>query len=107
MEKVPFTTVAWSDEPVTEHPGESGVAMWRTRLFGSTRVRMVEYSSGYRADHWCSRGHVLLVLDGVLHTELADGRRFTLHAGDSYQVSDDVDAHRSSTEVGARLFIVD
>ena len=69
--------------------------------------RMVEYSRGYHADHWCSKGHSLLVLEGVLETELADGRKVTLTAGTSYQVADGAEPHRSSTATGARLFIVD
>ena len=68
---------------------------------------MVEYTAGYKADHWCSKGHILLVIDGELQTELKDGRILRLSAGESYQVSDDVSPHRSSTERGARLFIVD
>src|SRR6185437_9727047 len=104
---IPFGTTDWSDVPPTEHPGETGMALWRTRQFGPIRVRMVEYSPGYLADHWCSKGHILLVLDGVLDTELADGRRFTLMPGMSYQVADEAEAHRSATAVGARLFIVD
>ena len=69
--------------------------------------RRPEYSPGYRADHWCSKGHVLLCLDGELQTELADGRVFTLKPGMSYQVADGAEPHRSFTETGARLFIVD
>ena len=87
------------------------MALWRTRHFGPAgnriRVRMVEYSAGYLADHWCQKGHVLLCLEGRLDTELADGRRFTLLPGMSYQVADGAEAHRSSTATGARLFIVD
>lgn len=74
---------------------------------GDVRIRMVEYSAGYLADHWCSKGHVLFCFDGELITELADGRRFTLAAGMSYQVADDAEPHRSSTAIGARLFVVD
>ena len=104
----PFTLVDWAAVPATEHPGEFGSATWRTRHFGEMRVRMVEYSPGYRADHWCDRGHVLLVLEGELETELKDGRRFHMKPGQSYQVSDFGDAaHRSSTAGGAKLFIVD
>ncbi|MFY8164020.1 MAG: DHCW motif cupin fold protein [Brevundimonas sp.] len=94
--------------PPTEHPGETGMALWRTFSTGDLRVRMVEYSPGYFADHWCDRGHVLFVLDGELESELRDGRTFKLTAGMSYQVSDFGDAaHRSSTSTGCRLFIVD
>ncbi len=104
---VPFATTDWAALPTTEHAGEAGMAWWRTLEVGGARVRMVEYTPGYIADHWCKRGHILLVLEGELLTELADGRSFRLTAGMSYQVADDVAPHRSRTETGARLFIVD
>lgn len=105
---VPFDTTDWSSIPTTEHPGETGKALWRTFEQGNVRVRLVEYSPGYRADHWCSRGHVLLVLEGTLLTELKDGRTFVLTAGMTYQAEDDAEnPHRSSSDTGARLFIVD
>jgi quercetin dioxygenase-like cupin family protein len=107
MQTIPFGTTDWSTIEKTEHPGIGGIALWRTRNFYDIRVRMVEYSPGYRADHWCSKGHILLVLEGELETELADGRKFMLKAGMSYQVADGAEPHRSSTRTGARLFIVD
>lgn len=107
MSDIPFGTTAWSALAATEHPGEKGTAWWRTQQFGAVRVRMVEYSAGYLADHWCSKGHILLCLSGELHTELKDGRVFTLTAGMSYQVADNAEAHRSWTDSGAQLFIVD
>lgn len=107
MHDIPFGITDWSTVEKTEHKGESGVAFWRTCMFGDVRVRMVEYSAGYLADHWCSKGHILLCLDGELHTELDDGRSFVLKPGMSYQVADHAEAHRSSTAAGARLFIVD
>jgi len=104
---LPFGTIDWSQLTPTAHQGESGVALWRTRQFGPIRVRMVEYSPGYRADHWCVKGHILLCLEGELHTELEDGRTFVLKPGMSYQVADNAEPHRSSAPVGAKLFIVD
>ncbi|MFY2569390.1 DHCW motif cupin fold protein [Achromobacter ruhlandii] len=107
MSNIPFGTTDWSEVETTEHPGDSGMAYWRTRQFGDLRVRMVEYTPGYLADHWCSKGHILLCLEGELHTELEDGRTFVLTPGMSYQVADQAEPHRSSTATGARLFIVD
>ena len=107
LSDIPFGTTDWSRVPTTEHAGDTGVALWRTRHFGAVRVRMVDYSPGYAADHWCSKGHILLCVSGELHTELEDGRTFTLTAGMSYQVADGAEPHRSSTAAGARLFIVD
>jgi hypothetical protein len=107
MPPIPFGITDWAEVETTEHPGESGTATWRTRQFGSIRVRRVDYSPGYRADHWCAKGHILFCLAGELHTELADGRHYTLSPGMSYQVGDEAEAHRSSTATGAALFIVD
>ncbi len=108
MSDIPFGTTNWTDVAPTEHRGERGMATWRTRDFGGIRVRMVEYSPDYLADHWCQKGHILLVLDGELETELDDGRRVVLKPGQSYQVADGAGPHRSRTgPAGAKLFIVD
>lgn len=107
MSNIPFGTTDWSSIERTEHAGETGLALWQTQHFGDLRVRMVEYTPGYLADHWCEKGHILLCLQGELHTELQDGRSFTLKPGMSYQVADRAEPHRSSTTIGATLFIVD
>ncbi|WP_047248136.1 DHCW motif cupin fold protein [Chromobacterium subtsugae] len=104
---IPFGVTDWADIPTAEHPGEQGRAYWRSRQFGDIRVRMVEYTPGYLADHWCEKGHILLCLEGELHTELDDGRVFILKPGMSYQVADHAEAHRSRAPQGAKLFIVD
>ncbi|WGS54085.1 DHCW motif cupin fold protein [Paraburkholderia sp. D15] len=107
MTGFPFGVTDWDTVEETEHRGEQGVARWRTRTFGAIRVRRVDYSAGYLADHWCVKGHILLCVEGELDTELQDGRRFTLKPGMSYQVADNAEPHRSSTAMGATLFIVD
>lgn len=109
INSIPFGMTDWQQIKPTEHPGERGVASWRTQQFGDIRVRMIEYSPGYLADHWCQKGHIVLCLEGEVHTELADGRVFTLTTGMSYQVADGAEAHRSRTgeTTGAKLFIVD
>jgi quercetin dioxygenase-like cupin family protein len=107
LRDMPFGVTDWTSVPATEHPGETGVALWRTRTWGAIRIRMVEYSPGYLADHWCSKGHILFCLKGELRTELEDGRTFVLRPGASYMVADGAEPHRSSTSSGATLFIVD
>lgn len=107
INNLPFSITDWSKIEKTEYKGEKGTAYWQTQKFGEIRVRIVEYSPGYLADHWCSKGHILFCLEGELHTELEDGRKFILKAGMNYQVADNAEPHRSSTVKGARLFIVD
>ena len=104
---IPFGTTDWAHVERVEHRGARGSAFWQTCQFGDVRVRMVEYTPGYLADHWCVKGHILLCMGGELQTELVDGRVFTLSPGMSYQVADHAEPHRSSSSVGARLFIVD
>jgi hypothetical protein len=107
MSNIPFGITDWGNIPPVEHKGEQGIAHWRTQQFGTIRVRMVQYSPGYVADHWCRKGHILFCIEGELHTELEDGRGFVLTSGMSYQVADSAEPHRSRTAIGARLFIVD
>ena len=110
MEKylIPFQITDWSTIPSTVHSGETGFATWKTLQLGGLRIRKVEYSENYCADHWCEKGHLLFVLEGNLMTELrGDGRKFEMTAGKSYEVSDGESSHRSVTKVGAKLLIVD
>jgi hypothetical protein len=104
---LPMSITNWSEVPLCEHPGEKGVALSRTRTFGDLRVRLVDYSYGYIADHWCSKGHVVFCLSGFLNIELRNGSRLSLEAGQSYHVGDGDSPHRSSAPEGASLFIVD
>ena len=107
IKNIPFGITDWETVPTEIYTGDSGCATWRTRHFGEIRVRLVDYSPGYRANHWCAKGHIIFCLSGEMTTDLMDGRSFLLKAGQSYQVADDDGQHRSHTEVGARLFIVD
>lgn len=102
-----FHTTDWEKVPVTEHKGETGMAYWRTLDYGNLRLRIVEYSKGYMADHWCTKGHIIYCLEGEMISELSDGSRHKLTKGMSYQVSDELSAHRTTTETGATLFVVD
>ena len=103
----PFQTLNWSSIEKKEHRGETGIAWWQIFIMGNIRVRKVEYSPGYKADHWCSKGHIILCLDGEMETELDDGRVMKLIAGMTYFVGDNCEAHRSSSKNGCKLFIVD
>lgn len=107
LKNIPFELIDWTKVPETRHAGESGVAVWQTIESDSVRVRIVTYSPGYLADHWCRRGHIVHVLDGELQTEVQGGQTVTLTTGMSYRVGDDLAPHRSATATGARLFIVD
>ena len=106
IDDLPFSPIDWSTIDPVEQPGASGTSLWRTVELGDIRVRMGEFSPGYSAPDWCTRGHVVLILEGELETELQDGRRVVqgpgmgLHIGDGH-------SHRSSTRTGARVFIVD
>ena len=107
MPPLAMSITDWSEVTPSEHPGEKGKARWRARTFGDIRVRMVEYTQGYVAGHWCLKGHVLLCMSGFLDIELGDGTRLCLQAGQSYHVGDGEPPHRSSAPEGAQLFIVD
>ena len=107
MTDIPFGITDWAHIKAERKPGETGWAEWKVRQFGAIRVRLLEYSPGYKADHWCVKGHILFCLAGELVTELEDGRQFVLRPGMSYQVADQAEPHRSFTRDGARLFVVD
>lgn len=104
---IPFTLMDWNTVPEERHNGETGHALWKVIHIGTIRIRRVEYSPGYRADHWCDKGHVIFCIDGEMTTELKDGRTFILKKGMSYHVGDNADSHRSYSENGVSLFIVD
>ena len=108
MTDIPFGTTDWSTIEPTAHAGDAGTAYWRTRhLRRHPRKDGRVFTPGYVANHWCSKGHILFCIEGELRTELEDGRLFVLLPGMSYQVADNAEPHRSSTDLGARLFIVD
>lgn len=105
--EIPFQQIDWSTIPKTEHAGETGKATWQTLEFPGLRIRMVEYSDGYVANHWCSKGHIVYCLEGELLNELATGEKNILTKGMGYVVSDDASSHRSSAQSPVRLLIID
>ena len=104
---IPFGITDWAVVMAERKMGETGWADWKVRQFGPIRVRLLEYSPGYKADHWCVKGHILFCVEGELITELEDGRQFVLRPGMSYQMADHAEPHRSFTTGGAKLFVVD
>jgi quercetin dioxygenase-like cupin family protein len=107
MLTIPFHTIDWSDIPKTEHKGETGTSFWQTLQFKGLRVRLVEYSKGYLADHWCQLGHIVYCLEGEFVTEMESGEKFILKKGMSYIVSDNLSSHRSVSTEGVKLLIID
>ncbi|MGB3006193.1 MAG: DHCW motif cupin fold protein [Chitinophagaceae bacterium] len=103
----PFQTLNWSSVPKEEHSGETGTAYWQIQMMNDIRVRLVEYSPGYKADHWCSKGHIIYCLEGEMETELYDGRIMKLSKDMCYFTGDENEAHRTSSKTGCKLFIVD
>lgn len=105
--KIPFQTIDWAKIPKVEHKGDTGIAYWQTMQFEGLRLRIVEYSKGYVADHWCTKGHIVYCLEGDLVSELNDDGKVTLTKGMTYVVTDDLSSHRSSTKNGVKLLIID
>lgn len=105
--KIPFQTIDWSNFSRTEHQDQTGVAYWQTIQFKGLRIRMVEYSKGYFADHWYEKGHIVHCLQRKVVNELKDGSKAILTSGMSYVISDDLSTHRSITDEGVILLIID
>ena len=104
---IPFQTIDWAAIPKIEYKGESGTAFWQTVQFPGLRLRIVEYSKGYMADHWCQKGHIVICLEGEFVSELQNGKEFILKKGMTYVVSDELSSHRSKTENGVKVMIID
>jgi hypothetical protein len=107
MPNINFQTIDWTNIEKTEHQGETGIAYWQTKQFEGIRVRIVEYSPNYLADHWCEKGHIVQCLEGEFVSELANGEMFTLTKGMTYIVSDELSSHRSVSANGVKLLIID
>jgi hypothetical protein len=104
---IPFQLIDWNHAVISEHPGESGSAHWKTMQFDGLRIRIVEYSPGYLADHWCKKGHIVHCLKGSFVSEMDGGEEYVLKEGMTYVVSDELSSHRSRTSEGVKLLIVD
>lgn len=103
----PFTTINWRKIEKIKHSGETGFAIWQIFMMNDIRIRMVKYSKGYVADHWCNKGHIIYCCKGSMVTELENGKKLKLKKGMNYFVGDDSMAHRTTSKKGCKLFIVD
>jgi hypothetical protein len=106
-ENIPFQLIDWSSVPTERHEGQEGFALWQTIQFKGLRIRLVDYSPGYMADHWCTMGHFIFCLKGSFVSELNNGEQFSLSENMSYIVSDELSSHRSFTKAGVKLLIMD
>jgi hypothetical protein len=107
INNIPFQTIDWASIPKTEHKGETGTSFWQTVEFPGLRIRIVEYSNGYIADHWCRKGHIVHCLEGSFVSEMENDNEIKLSNGNTYVVSDGMSSHRSVTVDGVKLLIID
>lgn len=107
MSNIPFQAIDWTSIRKEEYKGETGIAYWQTVEFPGLRIRLVEYSNGYLADHWCQKGHIVHCLEGTFISELQTGEHIELTKGETYVVSDELSSHRSSSTAGVKLLIID
>ena len=107
MKKISFQTINWNNLPGTESCGISGTSYSQSKEFPGLKIRIVEYSAGYLADHWCQKGHIVYCLKGEVINEQEDGEQFNLKEGMGYVVTDNMSSHRSRTEKKVKLLIID
>jgi len=106
-QNIAFQTIDWNLIPKEEHKGENGTSFWQVMQYEGLRIRIVEYSPGYLADHWCKKGHIVHCLEGEVISELQNSDVNILEKGMTYVVSDELSSHRSKTINGAKLLIID
>jgi quercetin dioxygenase-like cupin family protein len=107
MSIIAFERIDWTNVEKVAYQGETGIAYWQTKLYDGLRVRLVEYSENYVADHWCKKGHIVHCLEGELVSELENGESFTLTKNMTYIVSDEMSSHKSIAKNGVKLLIID
>ena len=104
---IEFQAINWDSIDTTEHKGETGTFLRKVLQFEGLRIRIVEYSKGYLAHHWCKKGRFVHCLEGEFISELENGGFYRLSKGMSYIVSDNLSSHRSFSRDGVKLLIID
>ena len=107
MKQIPFNHINWAAIEKVAYKGDKGFSIWQTIQYPGLRIRLVEYSSDYLADHWCQKGHIVHCLHGEFISELSTGEKIKLAKGETYIVSDELSSHRSSSEKSVKLLIID
>jgi hypothetical protein len=103
-----FYSIDWDMFKTKKYKGESGSSYWRTVEMDGFRLRMVDYSPGFRSDHFCCKGHIILVEEGMLSLKMNSGGIVNIEKGMSLLIGDSIrDSHQAFTNEGARVFIVD
>ncbi len=99
--------INWEEIQSEKIEGESGFVISKTKEIGAMRIRHQTFSENFKADSWCEKGHILLVLNGVLIIEFKDGSSVDVTKGNSYVLGDNVQAHKAITLSETEVFIVD
>jgi hypothetical protein len=107
MSQIPFSHINWTSIEKVAFKGDKGFSIWQTIQYPGLRIRLVEYSINYSADHWCQKGHIVHCISGEFTSELSSGEKITLVKDDSYVVTDNASSHRSFSINGAMLLIID
>jgi quercetin dioxygenase-like cupin family protein len=108
LENFPVGTIDWPKVPAVVQAGETGIATSRTVNLSDVTLRLVEYSAGYKADHWCTKGHILYVVSGNVVIEYDNEKRTNLSSGMSWHAPEGAStAHLLRCERAATVFIID
>lgn len=103
-----FQTTDWQNLPATQHVGETGFVLMKTVWLDHIKIRQIKYSANYKADHWCSKGHIIYCLNGEYELHLKDGSIHKFSQGMGYQTFDNAEnPHMAVSKNGCLLFVVD
>ena len=97
----------WDSIPTQKIDGETGFCTIKTKTLGEIKIRHIEYSANYSADHWCDKGHIVFIIDGELKIEHKDNSIHTLQGGMTYLIGDNTLAHQAKSKLGAKALIID
>lgn len=100
--KIDFAALDWMEW------ADVGTGRAKTALVPGTRIRLVQFSPGFRQTTWCDRDHVGYVLEGEMLTEFEDGRTIAFRKGDGIVIL--AGRKHRSTNVGdgpVTLFVVE